>query len=122
MSKQKRWKTKADNKIRLVMKKRPANLPKKYGWCPKPNHGVILRWISEKCFKCKEETQRRKEGKCCAILGHGPGHQSKTYCQVIGKHKTHECIYGNYDQVATWRGPVNKIKFTSYFDEPPNYP
>lgn len=100
------------------MNKRPKNLPKDCGWCPKPNHGVIFPHNKE-CYKCKTEQIRKKAGLCCAILGHGPGHQSKTYCNVKGRHKIHECVYGCYDQVATWKGSVKKIKFTGYFDEPP---
>ena len=61
--------------------------------------------------------KRRAEGKCCAILFHGPGHQSRTFCQKTSKHKIHECIYGCYDQKATWKGMK---KFTGYFDDPPN--
>ena len=60
--------------------------------------------------------ERRAEGKCCAILFHGPGHQSKTFCQKLGKHRVHECIYGCYEQEASWRGME---KCTGFFDEAP---
>ena len=60
--------------------------------------------------------KRRAEGKCCAVLYHGPGHQSETFCQRMGKHKVHGCTYGNYDQYAEWNGMK---KFTGYFDEAP---
>ena len=106
------------------MNKRPKNLSKEYGWCSKPNHGVIFSHVTlnpkKKCFKCETEAERRKKGLCCAILGHGPGHQSKTYCQEKGDHKIHRCTYGSYDQVAEWKGSVTKIKFTGYFDDPPS--
>lgn len=59
---------------------------------------------------------RRKRGECCAVLHHGPGHQSQTYCQKKGTHKVHEAVYGCYDQRATWKGMK---KFTGYFDEAP---
>ena len=61
--------------------------------------------------------ERRAEGKCCAILYHGPGHQSKTFCRKMGKHKIHECTYGRYDQGASWKGME---KCTGYFDESPD--
>ena len=100
---------------------RPKNLSKEYGWCSKPHHGVIFKQ-ERGCSKCIREKQRREEGLCCAQLGHGPGHQSVTYCEVIGKHKIHQCVYGSYDQLATWRGPTWKKKFTGYFDDPPRDP
>jgi len=59
---------------------------------------------------------RREQGKCCAVLYHGPGHQSKAYCQKIGRHKIHETTYGRYDEHATWKCMK---KFTGFFDEPP---
>jgi len=60
--------------------------------------------------------KRRLNGLCCAILHHGPGHQSQTFCQKKGEHKIHECRYGSYDELARWKGMK---KFTGYFDEPP---
>lgn len=57
----------------------------------------------------------KKEGECNAQLWHGPGHQSKTYCQVKGPHKIHRAVYGCYDQEMEWKG---KKSFTGYFDEP----
>ena len=103
--------------------KRPKKLSKEYGWCSKPLHGVIFGHPklnpNKKCHKCETEARRRKDGLCCATLGHGPGHQSKTYCQEKGKHKVHRCIYGSCEQFAEWRGAVTKMAFTGYFDEPP---
>lgn len=83
-----------------------------YPECKK--HGI---YIGEKCNRCETEKRRKKEGKCIAILCHGPGHQSKTYCQKIGKHAVHMARYGCYDELATWRGMK---KFTGYFDDPPS--
>lgn len=97
---------------------RPKNLEDCYGWCSKPNHGIFFH-KKEGCYKCKEEKQRKKANLCCAILAHGPGHQSKTYCDQEGKHTIHTCRYGSYDQIATWKGPITKIKCTGYFDDPP---
>jgi len=59
--------------------------------------------------------KRRKEGLCCAVLNHGPGHQSKTFCELKGKHKIHECKYGSYEQCMRWKG---KEACTSFFDYP----
>jgi hypothetical protein len=56
------------------------------------------------------------KNKCEAVLWHGGGHQSKTYCSLSVKHITHATRYGNDDQFATWQG---KEAFTGYFDEPP---
>jgi hypothetical protein len=98
--------------------KRPKNLDKHYGWCNKVNHGVIF-FKEEGCHKCKTESVRKKEGLCCAILAHGPGHQSKTYCEIKGRHTIHQCTYGCYDERAEWKGSKYKIKCTGYFDEPP---
>jgi len=70
-------------------------------------------------FRKKEADRnraRRKRGECCAVLCHGPGHQSKSYCQKKGPHKIHEAVYGCYDQRATWKGMK---KFTGFFDEAP---
>jgi len=60
--------------------------------------------------------KRKAEGKCCAQLHHGPGHQSSTYCYKVGEHKIHECIYGSFESYATWKGMK---KFTGCFDESP---
>ena len=99
---------------------RPKTLDKRYGWCRKKNHGMII-FKEEGCTTCKTEQRRKKEGQCCAILFHGPGHQSKTYCQVKGKHIKHKgrivhrARYGCYDQIMEWHGTEG---FTGFFDEP----
>lgn len=71
------------------------------------------------CPRCKNEAERKSSGLCNARLGHGPGHQSLTFCEMKGPHKIHKCTYGSFDQVATWTGPENRMKFTGYFDDPP---
>lgn len=60
--------------------------------------------------------KRKKEGQCNAIICHGPGHQSRTFCQVKGKHKIHRAIYGSYNQEAKWK--EDEI-CSGYFDESP---
>jgi len=93
---------------------RPKQLDSRYGWCKK--HGVILPDTAG-CSTCRKEAERKKNGLCCALLYHGPGHQSRTYCSVKGKHTIHSCVYGSYGQYAEWTG---KDKCTGYFDEPPS--
>jgi hypothetical protein len=100
------------------MKARPKNLDQRYGWCGKKYHGVFYE-RTEECPICREQDRRKKNRQCCARLYHGPGHQSGTYCQRVGKHNIHECTYGEFNQFARWKGPEWKIKFTGYFDDPP---
>ena len=66
----------------------------------------------------KKELQRRKQkGLCNALIHHGPGHQSHTYCDIVGLHKKHHAlIYSNYEQEAFWNGM--KV-FSGFFDKPP---
>lgn len=46
---------------------------------------------------------------CQAILHHGPGHQSKTYCEAGGRHDEHYAeVMGRY---VTWEGPEDKPVF-----------
>jgi hypothetical protein len=52
---------------------------------------------------------------CKAVLHHGPGHQSKAYCKIIGKHSIHYTTYGN-EISCYWKGDE---AITGYFDEPP---
>ena len=98
--------------------KRPENLNKRYGWCSK--HGVYLD-KEDGCYTCKRESERKKDGECCAKLYYGPGHQSTTYCQVKGKHEkykgkiVHRAQYGNYDATMYWHG---REACTGHFDEP----
>lgn len=60
--------------------------------------------------------RRKKSGKCTSAIWHGPGHQSRTFCQKKGKHKVHFCLYGSYQQEASWTGDE---VFSGVFDEPP---
>lgn len=104
--------------------KKPG-MPPPWVKCTKKSHGYEHGWYTpgqfnkdvQGCWRCHEEAERLKAGKCLAILGHGPGHQSKTYCEVIGPHEVHECSYSGGD--ARWKGPADKMKFSGYFDEPP---
>lgn len=66
--------------------------------------------------KLQEIKDRKSRGECCAVIYHGPGHQSKAFCQMLGKHNIHMAVYGCYDQKATWKGMK---KFTGFFDDPP---
>lgn len=94
-------------------KKLPQNLiDLGYYYCRK--HGLRNE---RPCPTCVTEAERTKEGKCNATIWHGPGHQSKTYCQKRGSHKIHFAVYGCYEQEANWKG--NK-RYTGYFDEPPS--
>lgn len=52
---------------------------------------------------------------CEAVLWHGPGHQSKTACQLKGNHEVHAALYPS--GYATWRG---RSAMTGFFDEPPD--
>lgn len=74
---------------------------------------------------------------CDALFWHGPGHQSRTRCDVEGDHEIHHCVYGSYEQEAEWRDGdytgamrAQGIKFdpesypenigmSGYFNEPP---
>lgn len=61
--------------------------------------------------------ERRDLGEpCTAVLRHGPGHQSRTTCNVRGTHLVHRCVFGRYDQEASWTEPEAT---TGYFDEAP---
>lgn len=75
-------------------------------------------------MKPKVKSERAKRGgssgaaRCSAAIWHGPGHQSKTNCDLTTPHhKKHHAIYGSMDQEAWWYG---KKIFSGFFDEPPN--
>lgn len=57
--------------------------------------------------------------RCEAVIWHGPGHQSHTHCELVGEHKSHQAVYGRYDQYAEWKG---KEVFSGFFDDPPKDP
>ena len=52
--------------------------------------------------------------KCTSVLCHGPGHQSKTFCQVKGEHTLHRAELNG--RKPSWTGDK---AFSSYFDEYP---
>lgn len=56
-------------------------------------------------------------GECDAVIWHGPGHQSRTHCDVTGEHTVHHAIYGEFRQEATWTGGAIN---SGFFDEPPS--
>lgn len=86
----------------------------KFPQCQK--HGRFF--AGKECPTCSTETRRKKEGLCLAALHHGPGHQSKTYCQVKGRHAVHRATYGSLDQTMEWREKRGKPTCTGFFDEP----
>ncbi len=53
---------------------------------------------------------------CAIIIRHGPGHQSKTKCDLVGLHPIHHAVFGRYRQEATWRGGDVS---SGFFDEAP---
>lgn len=77
---------------------------------------------------------------CSARLYHGPGHQSRTSCRLLGEHEVHEAVYGGDQQVARWRDGSytdllreksidfdpgsypEDMAMTGFFDEPPEEP
>lgn len=74
---------------------RPKQLDSRYGWCKK--HGVILPDTAG-CSTCRKEAERKKNGLCCALLYHGPGHQSRTYCSVKAKNKPPDLTAGEFNR------------------------
>lgn len=67
---------------------------------------------------CGGDLVEPDDGMCTkAAIGHGPGHQSTTHCDVKGPHDLHHCVYGSYNETAYWRG--SGLKCSGYFDEPP---
>jgi hypothetical protein len=61
---------------------------------------------------------RRWLSKCTAKIGHGPGHQSTSTCDILGPHRQH--LVQSHD--LYWSGPSRKLAFTGYFDESPEEP
>jgi len=53
---------------------------------------------------------------CKSTLYHGPGHQSRTTCELWGEHDVHEARFGEFDQFASWRG---NEAVSGVFDEAP---
>lgn len=74
--------------------------------------------------------------RCSAPFYHGPGHQSKSLCELTGEHDVHQTHYRN--GLARWRDgdytnglrekgiefdPVSypeNMGMSGYFDEPPD--
>ena len=79
-------------------------------------HGRFF--VGDGCPICRVEARRKKEGLCLAALHHGPGHQSKTYCQKKGRHVVHRATYGSHEQTMEWREKKGKMTCTGFFDEP----
>lgn len=67
----------------------------------------------------RQETidKRIAAGLCPSWIGHGPGHQSTTFCTQQGEHEIHSARYGSFDQYAEWGGGDHV--FSGFFDEPP---
>lgn len=79
-------------------------------------------WYGENvCRTCAAIRRQNAAGGCTAILWHGPGHQSRTFCEErsashvqVGRKKLHCVRYRN--GAAEWFG---REAHTGYFDEPP---
>src|SRR5690349_22759632 len=52
-----------------------------------------------------------QEEACAAEVRHGPGHQSRTKCELKGEHEVHRAVYMGTE--ATWRG---EFAYTGAFD------
>ena len=81
-------------------------------------HGRYILSKEKGCPTCSTEARRKKEGLCLASLHHGPGHQSRTYCQVKGRHAVHRATYGSFEQTMEWREKKGKLTCTGFFDDP----
>ena len=58
-------------------------------------------------FKTRQKQElkdRMAKGLCNAVIYHGPGHQSKTFCECKGPHKKHKCTVGRYEEYIEWTG------------------
>lgn len=71
------------------------------------------------CIGCETRRRRRAKGLCNAVLWHGPGHQSQTFCaatkhEILKRKLVHRCSYSGGE--AEWFG---REKATGYFDDPP---
>ena len=79
------------------------------------DHSFI--WPQIKCDRILRDRDRKRQGQCTARIHHGPGHQSATYCNQVGKHTFHTAVYGSDREEAEWKG---KDICSGYFDEPPS--
>jgi hypothetical protein len=42
---------------------------------------------------------------CPAIIAHGPGHQSRTECEIRGRHEIHQAtLFGTHTGIYEWEG------------------
>ena len=73
----------------------------------------ILKRIKEN--RTARLQEREAKGQCTAVLHHGRGHQSETFCELMGQHDVHRCEYGRYGEIMEWRGMTAS---TGFFDEP----
>lgn len=73
------------------------------------------------CVTCETKRRRRQRGECVAVLFHGPGHQSHTYCEAGRHHQKHA---GKQVHCAEYSGGLarwfGREKTTGYFDEAPD--
>jgi hypothetical protein len=52
------------------------------------------------------EARLAQAAQCPALACHGPGHQSKTHCEIAADepHTVHATTYGRYNQFGMWKG------------------
>lgn len=75
------------------------------GWEPDERSTVCTFWdlpgVANRLTEC--QAVKVLEGEMCpAAYYHGPGHQSRTYCELTGPHDVHEAHY-SHGQYARWR-------------------
>ena len=82
-----------------------------------------LAW-TDRTMPCREADPEPREEPCTAHIAHGPGHQSKTYCEVRGPHEVHEATYGECEQRARWRdgGYTDLLRVKGIEFNPESYP
>lgn len=68
----------------------------------------------------RQETidKRIAAGLCPSWIGHGPGHQSTTFCTQQGEHEIHSARYGSFDQYAEWGGGATMCLVASLMNRP----
>lgn len=76
------------------------------------------------CHSCEDKRWQRSRGGCTALLHHGPGHQSSTYC--IARPGQHRKENGRLLHVASYSGGFmewhGQHGCTGYFDDPVDDP
>jgi hypothetical protein len=60
--------------------------------------------------------------KCTAFLAHGPGHQSRSWCEVEGEHDVHVTHY--HGECASWRNGeyTDRLRAKEIEFDPESYP